>query len=86
MRKQIRHIENFLKYPRTLPQIKQRWYFLTANLGSRNAFAISDFLATFFPLSYVGASPMLGCACASPMPPRPYPRSDWQSQLLALGR
>jgi len=45
-RKQIRHIENFLKYPRTLPQIKQRWYFLTANFGSRNAFAMSDFLAT----------------------------------------
>jgi hypothetical protein len=45
-RKQIRHMENFLKYPRTLPQIKQRWYFLTANLGSRNAFAMSDFFAT----------------------------------------
>jgi len=44
-RKQIRQIPNFLKNPLGLPQIGQRLYCLTLNLGFRIALILSDFFA-----------------------------------------
>jgi hypothetical protein len=44
-RKQIRQIPNFLKNPLGLPQMGQRLYCLTLNLGFRIALILSDFFA-----------------------------------------
>jgi hypothetical protein len=46
-RKQIRQIPNFLKNPLGLPQIGQRLYFLTLNLGDWVAFILRDVFAKF---------------------------------------
>ncbi|EPJ17855.1 hypothetical protein CP01DC11_1126, partial [Chlamydia psittaci 01DC11] len=47
--KHILQILYFLNTACTLPQSSHLVYFLTLNLGSRFAFAIIDFLATFTP-------------------------------------
>ena len=49
LRKQIRHISNFRRYPRGRPQLRQRVYFRTPNLGVRWDLAISDVFATSPP-------------------------------------
>jgi hypothetical protein len=49
-RKQIRQIPNFLKNPLGLPQIGQRLYFLTLNLGDLLAFILRDVFAKFSSL------------------------------------
>jgi hypothetical protein len=46
--KQIRQSPNFLKYPRGRPQIGQRLYSRTLNLGFRIALFRSAFFATIF--------------------------------------
>ena len=45
VRKQIRQIPNFLKYPLGRPQMGHRLYLLTVNFGSLIAFVRSDFFA-----------------------------------------
>jgi hypothetical protein len=45
LRKHIRQRPNFLMYPRGLPQIGQRLYALTSNLGFRMALFLSEVLA-----------------------------------------
>jgi hypothetical protein len=49
-RKQMRQIPNFLKNPLGLPQMGQRLYRLTLNLGSLIAFTLRAFLAKFTSL------------------------------------
>ena len=49
LRKQIRHISNFRRYARGLPQLRQRVYLRTANFGVRWDLAISDVFATSPP-------------------------------------
>src|SRR6266496_196654 len=49
LRKQIRHISNFLRYARGRPQERQRLYLRTPNFGLRLALAIRDSLATTLP-------------------------------------
>ena len=46
LRKQIRQIPNFLYTARGRPHIVHRRSWRVENFGSRNAFAIFDFLAT----------------------------------------
>jgi hypothetical protein len=50
--KHSRHMPNFLRKARGLPQRGHRLYFLVENLGLRLAFAIKVFLATVSPLNY----------------------------------
>jgi hypothetical protein len=45
----MRQIPNFLKKPLGLPQIGQRLYLLTLNLGSVIAFTLRAFFAKFTP-------------------------------------
>src|SRR5260370_9879766 len=49
LRKQMRHISNFLRYARGRPQERQRLYLRTPNFGLRLALAIRDSLATTLP-------------------------------------
>jgi len=51
LRKQMRHISNFRRYPRGLPQLRQRVYFRTPNLGVRFDLAMRDVFATISPYS-----------------------------------
>jgi hypothetical protein len=47
VRKQIRHMPNFLKYARGRPQIWQRLWNRTAYFGFRFHLSIADFFAKF---------------------------------------
>ena len=49
LRRQMRHIWNFRRKARGLPQSGHRLYFRTANLGLRFAWAIFESLATLIP-------------------------------------
>jgi hypothetical protein len=51
-RKQIRQIPNFLKNALGLPQMGQRLYVLTLNLGFSTAFILRDFFAKSSSIFY----------------------------------
>ena len=72
MRKQIRHMANFRRYPRDLPHTRQRLYRRTANFGVLLALLIRDFFAILLL-----SAPSLG--------PEGHPEEPQQLPTLRIG-